>query len=105
MKVWNLIFSYTDYDNPCESYSRVESFSSEEKAEKALEKEYGDTLKGLEADGVLDIVQNDNYGYSAILCTGVVNETDHDFDEISYKFFWIVSKTTIDLHTIEDCIA
>lgn len=96
MKVWNLVFSYTDYDCPCESYSRVESFSSEEKAEKALKKEYSDTLKGLEADGVLDIVQNDNYGHSAILCTGVVNETDHNLDEISYRFCWRVSMTTID---------
>lgn len=96
MKVWNLIFSYTDYDHPCESYVRVKTFSSEDGAENALEKDYDETLKGLEADGVLDILTKEYYGDAALLYTGVACEDNPDLDEISYRFSWRVSMTTID---------
>lgn len=102
MKVWNLIYIHTETDSPNEATVRVSSFSSEKLAEEALSKEFHDTLNGLEADSILDMIEKNDYGNNAVIKLGYKHESDPDLDEISDEFIWRVAMTTIDFHTIED---
>ena len=99
MKVYNLIRTCVEGDNFMEFTSRVRSFSTEKKAEAALKKDYRETLKSLKPlkkRNGLDIVEKDNYGYSAIIKTGYKARSAWDYPEVDTVYAWRITMQTVD---------
>ena len=96
MKVYNLVRTCVEGDSFMDFTSRVRSFSTEKKAEAALNKDYRETLKALKKDNVLDIVEKGNYGYSAVIKMGYKARVELDYPEVEAVYAWRITTQTVD---------
>ena len=96
MKVYNLVRTCVEGDSFMDFTSRVRSFSTEKKAEAALNKDYRETLRALKKDSVLDVVEKENYGYNAVIKTGYKARSELDYPEVDTIYVWRITTQTVD---------
>ena len=94
MKVWNLV--YVKSEDGYEPTVKVETFSTEAKAEDALSQDYEKMLEDYaDAPNALDIVRKENYGNNAKIQLGYDATEDWQEPEVEVTHSWRVSMQTV----------
>ena len=100
MKIWNLVYTRIDTDDPLNADVKVYPFVSGEKAEEALAKQYEDMLKDIENGAtVLDCVKKENNGTNASIQLGYEPQNDWDdlLPEVETQHEWHISMRETDV--------
>lgn len=100
MKIWNLVYTRIDTDNPLDVVTRVENFTSEREAQDELVAQYEAMLTDIENGSTsLDCVKREYYGTNATIQLGITPELDWDDipPVVETQHQWRIASQAIDL--------